>query len=70
MQKAVIVQCVSFDAESDFISLNNYLHSGWKFVSATPLGVVGSSKVDSLSDGYLSVMVIIENDNIPDVRHL
>lgn len=71
MQRAITVQCVSDDAESDFLSLNSYLYDGWRFVSATPIGIVGSSKIGSINEGYLLVLVIIENDINPrDIRHL
>jgi len=61
MQRAIVIQCVSADAESDFIGLNRYLYDGWRFVSATPLGIVGSSKMGSISEGYLLVLVIIDD---------
>jgi hypothetical protein len=65
MQKAIIVQCLSSDGEVDVMNLNQYLYDGWRFVSATPVGVVGTSKIDTMSEGYLSVLVIIENDKDP-----
>ncbi len=70
MQRAIIVQCASLDAESDLLSLNSYLFNGWKFVAAIPLGVVGSSNVGSIANGYLSVLVIIEDNKIPDIQNL
>lgn len=64
MQRAIPIQCCRADAEADFLSLNyDYLSSGWRFVNAIPLGTVGSSKMDSISEGYLLVLVIIEKDD-------